>query len=101
VALGGGGYELVDVVPRVWAHLTAIAAHQPVPLTADVPEAWREHVLHRYGRVAPAHMGDLGGRDIDFGSWETGYHPEEPVDAAVMATRGAVFPGLGLDPYFG
>src|SRR6185436_1741348 len=32
VALGGGGYELVDVVPRAWTHLTAIAAHRPIPL---------------------------------------------------------------------
>src|SRR5919202_3210911 len=27
-ALGGGGYEVVDVVPRAWAHLVAIAAHR-------------------------------------------------------------------------
>ena len=31
VALGGGGYEVVDVVPRAWAHLVGIAAHRPVP----------------------------------------------------------------------
>ena len=31
VALGGGGYEIVDVVPRAWTHLTAIAAHAPIP----------------------------------------------------------------------
>ena len=30
VALGGGGYEVVDVVPRSWTHLTAIAAHAPI-----------------------------------------------------------------------
>ncbi len=30
VALGGGGYEVVDVVPRTWTHLTAIAAHAPI-----------------------------------------------------------------------
>ncbi|HWC71586.1 MAG TPA: acetoin utilization protein AcuC, partial [Actinomycetota bacterium] len=44
VALGGGGYELVDVVPRAWTHLTGIASHRPIPLTAPVPEGWLEHV---------------------------------------------------------
>jgi acetoin utilization protein AcuC len=101
VALGGGGYELVDVVPRAWAHLTAIALHRTVPLTAPVPEAWREYVNRVYGRVGPVHMGDLGGHEIRFGTWDEGYHPEDAVDAAIMATRRAVFPGWGLDPYFG
>lgn len=101
VALGGGGYELVDVVPRAWAHLTAVAVHRPVPLTADVPASWREHVQRVYGRPGPPRMGDLGGREIRYGSWTDGYHPEDPVDSAIMATRRAVFPGWGLDPYFG
>ena len=26
IATGGGGYEIVDVVPRIWTHLLAIAA---------------------------------------------------------------------------
>ena len=30
VALGGGGYSVIDVVPRAWAHLTAIAMHTPI-----------------------------------------------------------------------
>ncbi|MDQ3526820.1 MAG: acetoin utilization protein AcuC [Actinomycetota bacterium] len=100
VALGGGGYELIDVVPRAWAHLTAIAAHRPVCLTASVPTTWREHVHQVYGRIGPVRMGDLGGRPIDYGDWSQGYDPEDPVDSAIMATRRAVFPGLGLDPYF-
>lgn len=101
VALGGGGYELIDVVPRAWAHLTAIALHRTVPLTAPVPEGWREYVNRVYGRVAPVHMGDLGGHEIRYGSWEEGYDPDDPVDAAIMATRRAVFPGWGLDPWWG
>lgn len=100
VALGGGGYELVDVVPRAWTHLTAIAAHQPVSLTADVPRPWLDYVSRVYGRVGPQRMGDLGGAEIRYGSWDSGYEPEDPVDAAVMATRRAAFPGWGLDPWF-
>jgi acetoin utilization protein AcuC len=44
VALGGGGYEVVDVVPRSWTHLTAIAAHRPVPVERLVPQEWLDHV---------------------------------------------------------
>ena len=34
----------------------------------------------------------------DFRPWAAGYNPDDPVDRAVMATRGAVFPHHGLDP---
>ena len=102
VALGGGGYEVVDVVPRAWTHLTAIAAHQPIPLETPVPEDWREHVRMEHGRVAPQHMGDgvAEGGVMWWRSWEVGYDPEDPVDQAVMATRKAVFPAHGLDVWF-
>jgi acetoin utilization protein AcuC len=98
VALGGGGYEVVAVVPRSWAHLVAIAAHTPVPASAPVPSGWLEHVRTLLGRPGPAHMGD--GRDPWWRSWEVGYDPEDPVDRAIMATRKAVFPLHGLDAYF-
>jgi acetoin utilization protein AcuC len=98
VALGGGGYEIVDVVPRSWAHLVAIAAHSPVEVETDVPDAWRDHVTTLLGRVAPHRMGD--GRDTWFRSWEVGYDPDDAVDRAVMRTRKAVFPVHGLDPWF-
>jgi acetoin utilization protein AcuC len=99
VALGGGGYEVVDVVPRSWAHLVAIAAHTPVSPQDEVPSSWRDHVVRLLGRPGPAHMGD--GRDATFRSWEVGYDPDDPVDRAVMRTRTAVFPLHGLDPWFG
>jgi acetoin utilization protein AcuC len=98
LALGGGGYEIVDVVPRSWAHLVAIAAHRPVPTSAEVPADWLEDVRLRLGRPGPAHMGD--GRDTWWRSWEVGYDPADPVDRAVMATRTALFPLHGLDPHF-
>jgi acetoin utilization protein AcuC len=98
VALGGGGYEIVDVVPRSWSHLVGVAAHAPVAADAQVPESWREHVVRLLGRPAPAHMGD--GRDTWYRSWEVGHDPDDPVDRAVMRTRRAVFPLHGLDPWF-
>ena len=98
LATGGGGYEVVDVVPRSWAHLVAIAAHRPVPTSAPVPQAWLDHVKGALGRTGPASMGD--GRETWWRSWEVGYDPEDPVDRAVMATRKAIFPLHGLDPWF-
>jgi acetoin utilization protein AcuC len=98
LALGGGGYEIVDVVPRSWTHLVAIAAHTPIPTSTPVPQDWLEHVLTLLGRPGPAHMGD--GRDPWWRSWEVGYDPEDAVDRAIMATRSKVFPVHGLDPWF-
>jgi acetoin utilization protein AcuC len=98
VAVGGGGYELVDVVPRAWAHLVGIAAHHPIEPTAPVPGSWRDYVMERFGRQSPQRMTD--GREPWYRSWATGHDPEDAVDRAVMATRKAVFPLHGLDPWF-
>jgi acetoin utilization protein AcuC len=102
VALGGGGYELVDVVPRAWTHLTAIAAHRPVALTEAVPEDWLAHVRSQLGREGPRRMGDLDPADgpIWHQPWDMGYNPHSEVDRAVMATRQAVFSLHGLDVWF-
>lgn len=102
VALGGGGYEVVDVVPRTWAHLTAIAQHRPIAVTEAVPQGWRDYVRRVTGRSAPSRMGD---RDPDAGplwwrSWDLGYDPDDAVDRAIMGTRQAVFPLHGLDVWF-
>lgn len=98
LATGGGGYNIVSVVPRVWSHLMAIAAGRPVPLRTPVPEPWREYVRERHGQVAPLLMGEDA--DTWWRSWEVGYNPSDAVDRAVMATRKAVFPLYGLDPWF-
>jgi len=102
VALGGGGYEVVDVVPRTWTHLTAIAAHAPIKTSVEVPQEWRDHVERVFGRPGPRRMGDLTAEDgpLWWRSWEMGYDPASEVDRAVMATRSAVFPHHGLDIHF-
>ncbi|PZU50051.1 MAG: acetoin utilization protein AcuC [Arsenicicoccus sp.] len=99
VSLGGGGYELVEVVPRAWAHLIGVVTGRPVDPTTAVPDPWRRHVEDVYGQDAPRRMGDREGREIRFGRWEEGHDPDDAVDAAIMATRRAAFPGWGLDPY--
>jgi acetoin utilization protein AcuC len=98
VALGGGGYAVVDVVPRTWTHLVGIAAGSPVPPDSEVPPEWRQEVYARTGGVAaPRRMTD--GRDGAWRPWaDTGYDPGDALDQAVLATRRAVFPAHGLLP---
>ncbi len=98
IATGGGGYSVFDVVPRSWAHLTAIAAGDPIPLVTAVPESWLDYVRETYGDVTPRLMGDDA--ELWWRSWELGYDPGDPVDRAVMQTRKEVFPLYGLDPWF-
>ena len=96
LATGGGGYSLVEVVPRTWTHLLAEAAGRPIDPRAETPRAWREYVRRRTGRPAPEWMTD--GQPAEFTSFDSGYDPAEPVDRAIMATRNAVFPLHGLMP---
>ena len=81
VALGGGGYAVLDVVPRAWTHLhAAIAAHRPIPVTAAVPEDWREHVRERAGRPRSVPDGrPVPGRGpVVVALLGLGYDPEDP-----------------------
>jgi len=94
VACGGGGYEWVDVVPRAWTHLMAIAVGKPIKPTTEIPPGFREYVIELMGRQPPFHMTD--GYDPWPKNWELGYDPADPVDQAVLATRAAVFPHHGL-----
>ena len=96
VALGGGGYATLDVVPRTWSHLIGIAAHRPVDPRTPVPQVWLDVVRQRYGHAAVPEMTDH--EAAVFRPWSGGYDPADDVDRAVRATRGAVFPSLGLDP---
>jgi acetoin utilization protein AcuC len=91
VVLGGGGYEIVHVVPRSWTLALAEVTGAAVPDT--LPEDWREMAHARSGETAPTLMYDAPGpaapRRTD---------PHDPVTRAVAATRAASFPLLGLEP---
>lgn len=95
VALGGGGYAVVDVVPRSWTHLTAIAAGRPVAPETVIPESWRQEVFAKTRQLAPGRMTD-GRWPVEWTGWEQGYDPADRLDQAVLATRRAVFPLRGL-----
>jgi acetoin utilization protein AcuC len=98
VVTGGGGYAVVDVVPRAWTHLLAIVAGAPIVADTPVPDSWRAYVNERLGRSAPFRMTD--GATPTYPSWEDGYDPGDWLDRAVLATRKAVFPLYGLDPHW-
>ncbi|MFC5851081.1 acetoin utilization protein AcuC [Streptomyces chlorus] len=95
VALGGGGYAVVEVVPRSWTHLVGIAAEKPVDPVTMIPESWRQEVYARTRQLGPMRMTD-GRWPVSWASWEDGYDPADRLDQAVLATRRAVFPLRGL-----
>jgi acetoin utilization protein AcuC len=93
---GGGGYNLVWVVPRTWTHLLAEAAGQPIDPQTRTPAPWQDYVTQRTGLTAPRNMTD--GTPAQYEPFESGYSPSDPLDRAIMATRNAVFPLHGLMP---
>ena len=96
VVTGGGGYALVEVVPRAWTHLLAIVSGSPLAPATETPPEWREHIRSVLGRTPPFRMTD--GRTPAWRDFSGGYDPETWLDRAVMATRERVFPLHGLDP---
>jgi acetoin utilization protein AcuC len=96
LATGGGGYALVQVVPRVWTHLLAIAAGTPVGPATATPERWRELARSLAGETAPLSMTD--GADARYVPFSSGVDPGDPIDRAILRTRTAVFPAHGLLP---
>jgi acetoin utilization protein AcuC len=108
VATGGGGYALVEAVPRAWTHLLAIATGDALDPDRLTPTAWRELVKQRLdsgrarvrllpdGPGIPVRMTD--GSAATYTPWVPG-HEADAVDRAILATRRAVFPLLGLDPF--
>ena len=100
VALGGGGYGLVRCVPRAWTHLLAEVAGHPVPPATAVPASWLSEVRSRgLDPSPPQSMSDLAdpGTPPEPAVW----HPdgETALERAIFATRRAVYPLYGLDPY--
>ncbi len=96
VVTGGGGYALVEAVPRAWTHLLAIATGEPLSPTTEIPDNW-QNLAHRRrpGRKVPTRMTD--GAAPRYQPWQPTTSPGA-VDRAIQATRTAVYPLHGLDP---
>jgi acetoin utilization protein AcuC len=85
IATGGGGYALVDVVPRAWT--AALAEMTGAPVSGATPADWHETVRRLAGRDGPAELDDA-------------LRPERPeladlVEASLAATRAALPDLLG------
>ncbi len=98
VAVGGGGYAIVDVVPRAWSHLLGLVAGAPVDPRTETPGEWREYIQRLLGRVAPRRMTD--GREPEYRDWAEGYDPDSWLDRSVHETRKESFPFHGIDPLY-
>jgi acetoin utilization protein AcuC len=94
LATGGGGYALVDVVPRAWTHLLAELTGDPIDPHTDTAPGWQAHV-RELGASPPIRMTD--GADTAHEPWR-GPVGADRLDASVQATRDAVFARHGLDP---
>jgi acetoin utilization protein AcuC len=91
---GGGGYELVQVVPRSWTHLLAVAGGQPIDPDTPVPAAWRVLAAERAGEDGPTRMTD--GQHAEYIPVTSGIDPRDRVDASIMNTHRATFAWHGL-----
>jgi acetoin utilization protein AcuC len=92
LAVGGGGYEIVQVVPRAWT--LALAEMVGADIHGATPEDWRELARRRSGETAPLDLSD--GKTVSWPHWN-GEQLGDPVSRAIGATRRAVFAELGLD----
>jgi len=113
IAVGGGGYGVINVVPRSWTHLLAVALDRDVDPATPVGQEWLAEAISAgsevhpdYARPPVAMMGDNG--NVDYVPWDgdSGGEPPEGIsdasqqqtDRAIASTRRAVFPLHGLDP---
>ncbi|GAB3001690.1 acetoin utilization protein AcuC [Amycolatopsis acidiphila] len=95
LAVGGGGYQLIRVVPRSWTHLLATVLDRDVKPETPIPPGWADMVRKAAPRAElPTEMSD--GADTAYRPWGDG--DDDPVDIAIRDTRRAVFPLHGLDP---
>lgn len=99
VALGGGGYSVIDVVPVAWTHLLAIVCHEDLGLDVQTPPQWRKYVRNYADHTPPQFLADCHG-EPSFKPWTSGFDPNNAVDRAIRATRTACLPLLGVDVSF-
>jgi acetoin utilization protein AcuC len=90
VATGGGGYQLVQVVPRAWTLAFAEMTGRPLPI--DTPMGWQELVVERTRATPPRSFTD----DPVELSPELHQQARRMTDDAVEAIRRLVLPHHGV-----
>lgn len=93
VALGGGGYHIVDIVPLAWTWV--LAELMGKPLAEEVPESWRDHVRALLHCEPPSSM---GASDRFDSPPERAERVLELTEQRIREVRAAVFPYHGLEP---
>lgn len=95
LAVGGGGYQLIKVVPRSWTHLLATVLDRDLEPDRPIPLDWIKAIRAGAPHAdVPTSMGE--GTEPTFEPW--GGDSQHRVDTAIKQTRDAVFPLHGLDP---
>ncbi|MDA3023637.1 MAG: acetoin utilization protein AcuC [Actinomycetota bacterium] len=90
VATGGGGYQLVSVVPRAWT--LAFAEMTGAPLPTETPMTWRELVVARTGQAPPRDFDDA----VPLIDDDVKAHARRMAAESVATVRGLVFPRHGV-----
>jgi acetoin utilization protein AcuC len=90
VAMGGGGYQAVDVVPRAWTLAFSEMTGRRLPI--ETPMAWQEHATERTGLVPPRSFTDDPVRSSEAMRGQARKAAEETVEAV----RDLLFPRHGV-----
>jgi acetoin utilization protein AcuC len=98
LALGGGGYAVVRVVPRAWTHLLALVTNRDVDPRSAIGAAWIGRArTARPTVIPPETMSENDGVTVAFDPWDG--QDAGPVDHVISAVRREIFPLYGLDPH--
>jgi acetoin utilization protein AcuC len=98
LALGGGGYALVRVVPRAWTHLLALVADRDLDPATPIGPEWTKAASDARPMITPPDsMSENGGAPVEFEPWDG--QDGTPVDRAISQVRSEIFPLYGLDPF--
>jgi acetoin utilization protein AcuC len=96
LALGGGGYSPVRVVPRSWTHLLAIVSGHDIDPATPLPAEWVSlATAARPGIAIPGDMSDGTPHPVTFPRWDG--TNDLAVDRAIRDTRTAIYPLYGLE----
>ena len=98
LALGGGGYALVRVVPRSWTTLLSLVLDLDLDPRTQTPPAWRDEAAEARPAIdPPTRLTDGEPDGIDVPRWSG--QVEIGVDRVIADVRGHLFPLHGLDPF--
>lgn len=98
LALGGGGYSPVRVVPRAWTHLLGIVAGRDIDPSTSMPQDWIAQASRARPDVhLPFDMNDGTIGLVSFERWDGTV--DMAVDRAILDTRNRIYPLHGLDPH--